>query len=359
MSSEFGKNLKVSIFGESHGKAIGVNIDGLMPGEKIDMDELKAFMLRRAPGKSKLATNRNETDEPIFLSGITDGVTNGFPLCAIIENKDMHSSDYSNLKDTPRPSHADYTAFLRYNSFADMRGGGHFSGRLTAPLCIAGSIAKQILAKKGVYVGAHISSIGTICDESFPLYPENELFEGIAKKDIAVIDDSKGEEMKALIEEVAKDGDSIGGTVECAIIGLNAGIGSPMFDGIENRLASALFGIPAVKGIEFGLGFDSSLQRGSEFNDSFVVNNGKISTETNNCGGILGGISTGMPITLKLAFKPTPSIAKQQNTVNLKTMENTTVTINGRHDPCIVLRAVSVTEAVCAIVILDLLSEAN
>ncbi len=359
MSSEYGKNLKISIFGESHGKAIGVNIDGLIPGEAIDMEELFSFMSRRAPGKNKLATKRCEKDEPIFLSGITNGVTNGFPVCAIIENSDMHSSDYSKLKNTPRPSHADYTALMRYNGFADMRGSGHFSGRLTAPLCIAGGIAKQILARRGIYVGAHISSIGTVKDDDFPLYPSNELFDAVAKKDIAVICDSKGEEMKALIAKAAQDGDSVGGTVECAIIGVDAGIGSPMFDGIENRLASAIFGIPAVKGLEFGAGFGACERLGSENNDAFIIQNGKIVTKTNNNGGIIGGISNSMPITLRVGFKPTPSISKQQQTVDLSTMENTSLSIGGRHDPCVVLRAVSVVEAVCATVILDLLLEAK
>lgn len=359
MSSEYGKNLKISIFGESHGKAIGVNIDGLCAGEEINMNELNAFMARRAPGKNPLATKRCEKDEPIFLSGITNGMTNGFPVCAIIENSDMHSSDYSKLKDTPRPSHADYTAFVRYNGFADMRGSGHFSGRLTAPLCIAGGIAKQILARKGIYVGAHISSIGTAADEKFPLCPTAELFEDIAKKDIGTISDLAGEEMKKLIEQAASDCDSIGGTVECAIIGLPCGIGSPMFDGIENRLASAIFGIPAVKGLEFGIGFASSKLKGSENNDEFIISDGKIATKTNNSGGIIGGISTGMPITLNVGFKPTPSISKQQQTVNLSTMEQTTLSIGGRHDPCVVIRALPVVEAVVATVILDLLLEAK
>ena len=357
MSSEYGKNIKISIFGESHGKAIGVNIDGIPAGEKIDMDALLSFMARRAPGRSKLATKRCESDAPIFLSGLTNGVTNGFPVCAIIENSNAHSSDYSGFEITPRPSHADYVASLRYDGFADMHGSGHFSGRLTAPLCIAGGIAKQILKRQNIFVGAHISSIGNVKDSSFPLYPTAELFDEIACKEIAVINNEKGEEMRALIEQAASECDSVGGTVECAVVGFPAGIGSPMFDGIENRLAAALFGIPGVKGLEFGSGFSASGNKGSQNNDAFEVKDGKIATKTNNNGGIIGGISNGMPITLRVAFKPTPSIAKEQETVNLETLENTTITIGGRHDPCIVIRAVAVVEAVVASVMLDLLEE--
>lgn len=357
MSSEYGKNIKISIFGESHGKAIGVNIDSMPAGEKIDMDALLSFMARRAPGKNKLATKRRESDTPVFLSGLTNGITNGFPICAIIENGNAHSSDYSGFEKTPRPSHADFVASARYNGFADMHGSGHFSGRLTAPLCIAGGIAKQILAKQNIFVGAHISSICNVKDSSFPLYPTSELFNEIADKEIAVIDDEKGEKMRAVIEQAASECDSVGGTVECAVTGFPLGIGSPMFDGIENRLALALFGIPGVKGIEFGSGFSASEKRGSQNNDAYEVQNGKVVTKTNNNGGIIGGISNGMPITLRVAFKPTPSIAKEQETVNLETLENTTISIGGRHDPCIVLRAVAVVEAVVASVMLDLLQE--
>ncbi|MBQ2662065.1 MAG: chorismate synthase [Clostridia bacterium] len=357
MSSEYGKNIKISIFGESHGKAIGVSIDGIPAGEEIDMDTLLSFMARRAPGRSKLATKRCESDTPVFLSGLTNGITNGFPICAIIENSNAHSSDYAGFEITPRPSHADYVASLRYNGFADMRGSGHFSGRLTASLCIAGGIAKQILAKQNIFVGAHISSICNVKDSSFPLYPTSELFNEIASKEIAVIDDEKGEKMRAVIEQAASECDSVGGTVECAVVGFPASIGSPMFDGIENRLALALFGIPAVKGLEFGSGFSASETKGSQNNDAFEVQNGKVVTKTNNNGGIIGGISNGMPITLRVAFKPTPSIAKKQETVNLETLENTTISIGGRHDPCIVLRAVAVVEAVVASVMLDLLQE--
>ena len=359
MSSEFGKLLKVSVFGQSHGKAIGVNIDGLPAGETIDLNALYAFMDRRKPGKSPLSTARKESDTPVFLSGIENGVTCGFPLCAIIENSDQHSSDYSELADKPRPAHADYTAKVKWGGHVDMRGGGHFSGRLTAPLCIAGGIAKQILARRGIYVGAHLAAVAGVKDEAFPLYPTAELLDAVAAKPFPVLDDAAGENMQAAILAARQDGDSVGGIIECAVIGLPAGLGSPMFDGMENRLASVLFGIPAVKGVEFGAGFDSCTLRGSENNDPFTVEDGKIVTTQNNAGGILGGITTGMPVTMRVGIKPTPSISRPQQTVSLSAMEDAELVIRGRHDPCIAHRAVPVVEAVAATVILDLLLEGN
>lgn len=359
MSSEFGKLLRVSVFGQSHGKAIGVNIDGLPAGEAIDLDALYAFMERRKPGKSPLSTARKEADAPVFLSGIENGVTCGAPLCAIIENSDQHSSDYRELQDKPRPAHADYTAWVKWNGHADMRGGGHFSGRLTAPLCIAGGIAKQILARRGIYVGAHLASVGAEADETFPLTPTKELFDAVAAKPFPVLNDQSGARMQALILQAREAQDSVGGIIECAAIGLPAGLGDPMFDGIENRLAAALFGIPAVKGVEFGLGFDAARLRGSENNDPFTVENNKILSASNHAGGILGGITTGMPITLRVAVKPTPSIGMPQQTISLSDNITTELTIRGRHDPCIAHRAVPVVEAVTATVILDLLLEGN
>ena len=359
MSSEFGNILRVSVFGQSHGKAIGVNIDGLPAGEPIDLEELNAFLDRRKPGKSLLSTTRKESDTPVFLSGLENGVTCGFPLCAIIENSDQHSSDYSELADKPRPSHAAYTARVKWGGHADMRGGGHFSGRLTAPLCIAGGIAKQILARRGIFVGAHLAAVGTENDAPFPLHPTAELFDAIAAKPFPVVDDGAGDRMQALILEARQDLDSVGGIIECAAIGLPAGLGDPMFGGVENRLAAALFGIPAVKGVEFGLGFGSSRLRGSENNDPFTVENGTVVTASNRAGGILGGITTGMPVTLRTAIKPTPSISRPQQTVSLSAMENTELVIRGRHDPCIAHRAVPVVEAVTAAVLLDLLLEGN
>ena len=359
MSSEFGNILRVSVFGQSHGKAIGVNIDGLPAGEPIDLEELNAFLDRRKPGKSPLSTARKESDTPVFLSGLENGVTCGFPLCAVIENSDQHSSDYSELADKPRPSHADYTARVKWGGHADMRGGGHFSGRLTAPLCIAGGIAKQILARRGIFVGAHLAAVGTVDDAPFPLHPTAELFDAIAAKPFPVVDDGAGDRMQALILEARQDLDSVGGIIECAAIGLPAGLGDPMFGGVENRLAAALFGIPAVKGVEFGLGFGSSRLRGSENNDPFTVENGTVVTASNRAGGILGGITTGMPVTLRTAIKPTPSISRPQQTVRLSAMESAELVIRGRHDPCIAHRAVPVVEAVTAAVLLDLLLEGN
>ncbi|NLV86808.1 MAG: chorismate synthase [Clostridiales bacterium] len=358
MSSEIGKRLKISVFGQSHGKAVGVNIDGLPAGELIDMDELMHFMGRRRPGKDAVSTARSEQDVPIFLSGVLNGMTCASPLCAIIENNDTRSSDYSEFFDSPRPSHADYTARIKWGDKADMRGGGHFSGRMTAPLCIAGGIAKQLLARRGIFIGAHLASIGGISDSLFPLWPEKQLFDEIALKAFPVIDDEKGYLMQETILQAAKASDSVGGAVECAVIGLPSGLGTPMFDGIENRLAAAVFGIPAVKGIEFGAGFACTAMKGSECNDPFCIGeNETLATETNNSGGILGGITNGMPLVFRIAIKPTPSIGLPQKTVCLSRMEQTTLTIKGRHDPCIAHRAVPVLEAVTAIVILDTLLE--
>ena len=359
MSSEFGNLLKISVFGQSHGTAIGVVIDGLPAGEAVDLEELNAFLDRRRPGKNGLSTPRKETDIPTILSGLEDGKTCGAPLCAVIQNSDQHSSDYSELRDKPRPSHADYTAFVKWNGQADLRGGGHFSGRLTAPLCVAGGIAKQILARRGIFVGAHLLSVGGEAEEPFPLYPTAEQFSAVAAKPFPVLDDAAGERMQAVIQAARQDGDSVGGVIECAAIGLPAGLGDPMFDGVENRLAAALFGIPAVKGLEFGAGFESAHLRGSVNNDPFTVENGQVRTTRNRAGGILGGITTGMPLTLRLAMKPTPSISIPQQTVSLSEMENTTLQIKGRHDPCIAHRAVPVAEAVTASVLLDLLLEGH
>ena len=359
MSSEFGHLLKISVFGQSHGKAIGVVVDGLPAGEAIDLDELQAFLDRRKPGKNRLSTARKEADAPTFLSGLENGKTCGAPLCAVIENGDQHSGDYAGLTDTPRPGHADYTAAVKWGGQADMRGGGHFSGRLTAPLCIAGGIAKQILARRGIHVGAHLAEVAGIADDPFPLHPTAELFEKLAAKDFPVLDDGAGERMQQAILAAREALDSVGGIVECAAIGLPAGLGDPMFDGVENRLAAALFGIPAVKGVEFGAGFAAARSRGSENNDAFSVQNGAVVTDTNHAGGILGGITNGMPILLRTAMKPTPSIARAQKTVRLSQMEEIPLEIRGRHDPCIAHRAVPVVEAVTAAVLLDLLLEGN
>ena len=359
MSSEFGNILRVSVFGQSHGKAIGVVVDGLPAGEAIDLEELQRFLDRRRPGTGPLSTTRKETDVPEFLSGLEGGKTCGAPLCAVIKNADQHSKDYGELADKPRPGHADFTAWAKWGGHADMRGGGHFSGRLTAPLCVAGGIAKQILARRGIFVGAHLASVAGICDRPFPLYPTAALFSEIAAKPFPVLDEAAGERMRAAILEAKNDLDSVGGVIECAAAGLPAGLGDPMFGGVENRLAAALFGIPAVKGVEFGEGFRAAELRGSENNDPFTVEDGEIRAERNRAGGILGGITTGMPLVLRAAVKPTPSIGRPQKTVRLSAMEAAELTVHGRHDPCVAHRAVPVAEAVTAAVLLDMLLEGN
>lgn len=359
LSSEYGKLIKVSVFGQSHGKAIGVIIDGLPAGEEIDTEELQRFLDRRRPGANPMSTARKELDVPEFLSGLEDGRTCGAPLCAVIRNGDQRSKDYGGLTETPRPGHADYTAAIKWGGYADMRGGGHFSGRLTAPLCIAGGIAKQILARRGICVGAHLQSVWGIEDDRFPLFPTRAQFEAVSRKSFPVLNDEAGQKMQSAILEAKAAQDSVGGVIECAVIGLPAGLGDPMFEGVENRLGAALFGIPAVKGVEFGEGFQASRLKGSENNDAFITEGGKVRTGTNHAGGILGGITTGMPLILRTAIKPTPSISREQRTVNLTAAEETTLTIKGRHDPCIAHRAVPVVEAVTATVILDMLLEGN
>jgi len=357
MSSEFGQHIKVTVFGQSHSDAVGAVIDGLPAGETIDSQKVQEFMNRRAPGKSEYTTRRNEPDEPVVLSGLLDGVTCGAPLCAIIENKDVRSKDYDKIRNIPRPSHSDYPAYIKYKGFTDVRGGGHFSGRLTAPLCFAGAVCKQILERRGVFVGAHIASIGAAEDEPFgPAHISAEELAAVGKKEFPAVSESSAVLMKKEIAAAAEKKDSVGGIVECCAVGLPAGIGEPMFDGLENRLASAIFGIPAVKGVEFGSGFAAAKMRGSENNDPYYFEDGKVKTLTNNHGGIIGGISTGMPLILRAAFKPTPSIGIEQNSVDLAEKVNSTITITGRHDPCIVPRAVPVVEAVTAIVLLDLLT---
>ena len=359
MSSEFGRILRVGVFGQSHGKAIGVTLDGLPAGEAVDLEELQRFLGRRRPGNSPLSTARKETDVPEFLSGLENGRTCGAPLCAVIRNSDQHSGDYAELADKPRPGHADYTAWVKWGGQADMRGGGHFSGRLTAPLCVAGGIAKQILARRGVFVGAHLDAVAGERDRPFPLYPTAELFAELAAKPFPVLDDGAGERMRDAILAAKGDLDSVGGVIECAAVGLPAGLGDPMFDGVENRLAATLFGIPAVKGVEFGAGFAAAEWRGSRNNDEFTVENGRLRARTNHAGGILGGITTGMPLVLRVAVKPTPSIGRAQRTVRLSRMEDGELTIHGRHDPCVAHRAVPVVEAVTAAVLLDMLLEGN
>lgn len=348
MSSCYGENLKLTIFGQSHSAGIGMVLEGIPAGNNIDTDELQRFMQRRAPGNSSLSTPRKETDQPEFLGGIVNGVTCGAPVAAIIRNNDTRSADYDALKTVPRPGHADYTAFVKYGGFADTAGGGHFSGRLTAPLCVAGGICMQLLRKEGIGIISRISSIGDISDEG-PLESET------ASKIFPTVSDAAGEKMIALIEKVKAEGDSVGGTIECTVTGLPAGLGDPMFGGMENRISSIIFGIPAIKGIEFGNGFDAARLRGSENNDEFGISDGKVVTLTNRAGGILGGITDGMALTFRVAVKPTPSVAKKQKSVDLAKMSETDLEIKGRHDPCIVPRAVPCVEAAAAVAVYDAL----
>ena len=355
MSGMWGNKLKVSIFGESHGAGIGITIDGLPSGIEIDMEEVLKEMARRAPGKSKLSTARKEGDQPEILSGFFEGKTTGTPLCAVIRNSDQHSKDYGKLKDLMRPGHADYPGFIRYNGFNDYRGGGHFSGRITAPLVFAGAVCKQILNIKGINVGAHVKSIGTIYDKSFDeVELTKELLYNLKINELPLLCSEKEEIMRNAILEARSDCDSVGGTIECTVIGIDAGVGNPFFDSVESTLAHLMFSVPAVKGIEFGKGFEMSELRGSQCNDEYYYDGDKVKTYTNNNGGITGGITNGMPILFKVGIKPTPSIAKKQRTIDIEEKKESELIIEGRHDPCIVQRAVPVIEAVTAIGILDL-----
>jgi len=350
-STWIGKRIRLSIFGQSHSAAIGMTLDGLPAGMTVDEGTLQRFLNRRAPGRNDWSTARREADAPEFLCGLKDGRTCGAPLTAIIRNKNVRPQDYVNLKTLPRPGHADYTAELRYHGFQDASGGGHFSGRLTAPLCIAGGVLLQELSRRGITVAARIVRIGTVCDGSAFDAP-------VSDKAFPVSDDTAAAQMQEAIRQAKEEGDSLGGVIECVITGFPGGVGDPFFDGIESRLSQMLFAIPAVKAVEFGAGFGAASLRGSENNDAFCIGaDGQIATVTNHAGGILGGISNGMPIVFRLAVKPTPSIGKDQQSVDLETMKEETLRIQGRHDPCIVPRAVPVVEAAAAVVLYDLLTE--
>ena len=352
MSSTYGENLKLSIFGQSHGPAIGMTLDGIPAGLSVDAEKLQTFLNRRAPGQNDWSTPRKEEDRPEFLGGILDGCTCGAPIAAVIYNKNTRSGDYENLKSCPRPGHADYTAQVKYGGFQDAAGGGHFSGRLTAPLCIAGGLCKQWLSQLGIEIGAHISMIGNIEDSRFDVLDPD--LSGV-HTDFPVLDPIQGKQMQEAIADARRNGDSVGGIIECAITGLPAGIGEPMFGGLESRISQIVYGIPAVKGIEFGLGFAVAGHPGSYCNDAFIVKEDQVRTATNRCGGILGGITNGMPVLFRVAVKPTPSIARPQETLDLSTAGQALLEIKGRHDPCIVPRAVPVVEAAAAIAIYDLI----
>lgn len=356
MSSEFGKNIKLSIFGESHGEAIGCVIDGLPSGILLDMDKIYLDMSRRAPGKDKTATPRLEKDIPHILSGVLDNVTTGAPLAMVIQNTNTKSGDYSNLMTVPRPSHSDYPAFVKYAGKNDIRGGGHFSGRLTAPLVFAGAVAKQILAQKGITVGAHIAKIGSADDDMFDKNNiTKEQLEKLGSSAFSVLNESAEAKMREVVEAARMDCDSVGGIIECAAIGMPVGIGANIFSTVESHLSSILFGVPAVKGIQFGTGFDFAEMNGSQANDGYAVKDGRICLNSNHNGGVLGGMTNGAPIVLSVVIKPTPSISKPQKSVNLQTMEEETLVVKGRHDPCIVPRAVPVIEAAVAFGLLDLM----
>ena len=348
MSSSYGENLHLTIFGQSHSPAIGMTLEGIPAGEQIDFEALQRFLERRAPGRNAYSTARKEADAPEFLSGLRGDTTCGVPLTAIIRNGDTRSKDYAPFSAVPRPGHADYTANVKYFGFQDYAGGGHFSGRLTAPLCIAGGVCLQILKRRGIEVISRIRAIGDVEDSS-------PLTVSTAEKAFPTVIDTAGEAMQAAIAQARAQGDSLGGVIECAVLGLPAGLGDPMFGGMENRISGIVFGIPAVKGVEFGAGFAAAKLRGSQNNDSYTVRDGRIETCGNHSGGILGGITNGMPLVFRAAIKPTPSIAMEQDSVNLETLTEEKLRVGGRHDPCIVPRAVPVIEAAAAIAVYDAL----
>ena len=348
MNNTFGDNLKLSIFGQSHSQTIGMTLEGIPAGKVVDLDKLQLFLQRRAPGQNAWSTPRKEADRPEFPEGLADGITTGETITAVIHNSNTRSGDYDNTKYCPRPGHADYTAYVKYGEIAP--GGGPFSGRMTAPMCIAGGMCKQWLEEMGIGISAHIFSIGTVKDTAFdPLDPQLDQ----VRTDFPTLSATAGADMQAQIASAKAQGDSLGGWIECAVTGLPAGIGGPIFDGVESKLAAILYAIPAVKELAFG----DTQDIGSENNDAFTAEDGRIKTVTNHCGGILGGITNGMPMVFRIRIKPTPSIAKPQQTVDLRTGEAVTIQVQGRHDPCIVPRAVPVVEAAAAIGLYDLLLE--
>lgn len=351
----FGNNITVTIFGESHGTAIGAVLDGLPAGEVIDWDAVRLEMARRAPGKNPLSTARSEKDAFTIDSGYFQGHTTGTPLCMRIVNGDQHSKDYDQLRHIMRPGHADYSGKIRYGGYNDYRGGGHFSGRLTAPLVFAGAVASQILARHGIYIGSHILQIGNVNDRSFsPLGEETTTLQQLKTQNLPVLNTNQAAVMEQEILTAKQQQDSIGGSIECIIQGMPAGIGEPFFDSVESQLSHMMFSIPAVKGIEFGDGFALAAMRASQANDAFYYEQGQVKTKTNHNGGINGGITNGMPILFRLAIKPTPSISQPQETIDTDMQQNCMLEITGRHDPCIVQRAVPVVEAAAAWTILDM-----
>ena len=354
MKNTFGNNITITLFGESHGPSIGVIMDGVPSGVKIDYELMKRMMNQRK-AQGTISTGRQEDDIPEILSGVKNGYTEGTPIALVIQNKNVHSSDYNALENIARPSHADYAGHMKYCGYEDASGGGHFSGRLTAPIVAAGAICMSMLNQKGIYIGTHIQKMMQIEDRKFD---EENLYEDIQTcntKLFSVLDDSKGEEMIELINQARKNQDSVGGILDTAIIGMDAGIGEPEFDSVESVLSHALFSIPACKGVMFGSGFALANMYGSQANDSFCMKDGIVTTKTNHNGGINGGITNGMPIRFQTVFKPTPSISQLQKTVNFKTKEDIEIEIQGRHDPAIIHRARVVVDAMSAITLVDLL----
>lgn len=356
MSANWGHHIELSLFGESHGKDIGIIIGNLPAGIQLDLDAIRKDMKRRAPGQNKMSTQRKEADEFEILSGFLDGYTTGAPLCCMIKNTSQHSKDYSYLKEKMRPAHSDYPAYVKYKGFNDVRGGGHFSGRLTAPIVFAGAIAKQLLAKEGIQVGAHILSVKDVKDERYPVNVDGDYLSSLASKQYPVINEEAWANMQAVIEDARLHQNSVGGKIECAITGLQAGLGNPFFDSVESHLAPLLFSIPAVKAVSFGDLDDITQSLGSQANDELYYDENKqVKTRTNHNGGITGGITNGMPVVFNVSIKPTASISLKQNTINVKTQENETLEIVGRHDPCIVQRAIVVVEAMAALGIYDMM----
>lgn len=354
MSATFGEKFRITLFGESHAEAIGAVIDGVPAGIKLDADFIAEEMKRRAPG-GDLSTPRKEADEVRLLCGVKDGVTEGTPIAAVIANTNTKSSDYSQLERLMRPGHADYGYFVKYGGHNDVRGGGASSGRLTAPLVFAGAVAKQLLAAKGIAVGAHVASVADVEDARFGTEVSAKTLENMRAERIPLLDPTKREAVRAAIEAARGDGDSVGGTIECAVVGVPAGVGEPFFESVESRISALAFSVPAVKAVAFGGGFGLTKMRGSQCNDSMYYDGGTVRTRTNNNGGVIGGITNGMPVVFEVAIKPTASVFKTQDTVDVKSGENAQLTLKGRHDPCIVLRAVPVIEAVAAIAICDLI----
>lgn len=358
MGQSFGKNLKVTIFGSSHQEYMGVVIDNLKPGFEIDMEKLDLFIQRRAPGKSKFTTKRKENDEIIFISGLRENKIISKTITALIKNTNFKSKDYNNLNDIPRPSHADYTSFIKYGKDMDMNGGGPFSGRLSAPFCLAGGIAKQILEEKNIKIASRIKNIGGISDMNLDLAnPPMKDLEKISYKEIPVLDEKKEAEIRKLLGDVRSEGDSIGGI--CQVFGENIpqGLGDPLFDSFEAKISYLSFGIPGLRSISFGEGLKSIKMKGSDHNDQFEIKNGKVKTITNNAGGIVGGITNGMPVVFDLIFKPTPSISLCQKSFSIRERKEKELLIKGRHDPCFALRTLPIGESILALTVLDYLYE--